>query len=189
MFNKKRTVPVLSRKCLRLMRFPSKSLKLIVVGLTLISTNAFSFNENGFLSGMTIEAVNLAMSARGGYLRRTSTGDTTSTQSYMAFSGQSGSVNPIGSFGFCSGVLYFYSTQIAGGFPAFTRLLERATRQYGRGLYETQITDSQLGPYHNLTVTWSSPISIEWITLGQINDQSPDVSQSFRDPQACFSGR
>lgn len=55
---------------------------------------------------------------------------------------------------FCNGLLESHTTSIAGGFRAFTRLLQRVTQLHGPGEYEVTADDHSIGPINSIAVKW-----------------------------------
>lgn len=139
-----------------------------------------AFTENGFSSGMSFDAVSKAVSAHGGRLQASGNAAVANQQEFMAVQRPVGNIVVTDSFAFCSGRLFFYSTNLAGGFPTFVRLSEHVSLDKGLGRYSSNTFETRMGPWYQLWITWDQGPEKEWLDLGQIAEQTLDVSRSFR---------
>src|SRR4029453_9892576 len=102
-------------------------MRALVAGAALLLTtsNAWSFNADGYRAGMSVSAAQqiagktgtrLLLDSRNGRL-----------EGYMGRRGSEGEL--VGTFWFCDGRLISYENlDVAGGFPAFARVVDRETR-------------------------------------------------------------
>ncbi len=56
---------------------------------------------------------------------------------------------------FCRSYLYSYQYDVVGGFPAFTRLVEKETLKRGAGRYEARATETPIGEWNSIKVIWT----------------------------------
>lgn len=60
------------------------------------------------------------------------------------------------SVSFCMARLESYQYYVAGGFRAFTRLVDKETLKRGRGHYEVTAQETQVGEWNRIKIVWPS---------------------------------
>lgn len=76
-------------------------------------------------------------------------------------------------FSFCDSKLYYYALTLEGGFPTFTRILERETARLGQGYYSVSNNE---GRSHVLTVQWDRSDAVVLLRVMHLPQVSSDLS-------------
>jgi hypothetical protein len=157
---------------------------IVALGTTFIRpAPSHAFDANGYSDGMAFDAVATRVTASGYRLQAMRSGQANATYYYAVRGVPPGAVEVGDTFWFCDNRLTFYSTPIGGGFPAFVRLVDQTERSFGVGSAESQVAETQLGPFYTLKLSWRLPMWVESVDITQINQQSLDVSHSFKQPR------
>lgn len=150
---------------------------------TILPGPGWSFDEDGYSSGMNVDAVARSLVKRGTILRALGQADAKGNQTFVEMPGQPGVYGVASSFSFCHDRLVFYAANLAGDFNTFIRTAERRTADLGPARYTAQTAGTPASPYAQFRLVWSGPGWSEWLDLRQIGSQTLEVSRAFKDDQ------